>query len=275
MSGCGRRPVRTELAVPITRRSRGPATEEVAAGGSALLRSRVEAGLALGGHCADQSPPGPRRPRRGVDVGLARRSHFQPVRRALPPRLHRQLHKSRQMRSRLVARHPSGRARIEDMVPIQRRPYVEDRVVAGHWDGDLVMGRRPAAVETLVERRTRCVRLGAVLEAPRRDLGPRSRGDRPRPPHQGHRLPGALLRPSSPRWRGANGARTGCYADTCPSAATSTATTRSHSTRSPTGCSTNRTPPSAATSGTAKGALCRFPSAARPATCATPSQTRA
>jgi len=88
---------------------------------------------------------------------------FQPVRKALRRGLHTHLRSGRTMRLPKVARQPSGRGRIKDMVLLADRPAeVEGRLVPGHWEGDLVMGRRPSAVATLVERTSRYVRLVAL-----------------------------------------------------------------------------------------------------------------
>jgi IS30 family transposase len=66
------------------------------------------------------------------------------------------------LRTRRVRRRPQRRVslgppRIKDMVPIQRRPReATSRLVLGHWEGDLVVGRRGGShVGTLVERRSR------------------------------------------------------------------------------------------------------------------------
>ncbi|MET7649111.1 IS30 family transposase [Streptomyces sp. NPDC005426] len=73
------------------------------------------------------------------------------------------LRSGRPMRRPKLARRPTGRGIIRGMVSITDRPTgVEDRKVPGHWEGDLVMGTRPSAVATLVERTSRYTAIVAL-----------------------------------------------------------------------------------------------------------------
>lgn len=71
----------------------------------------------------------------------------------------------RQLRRRRIGRRPRRRPvhspdRILEAVSIRDRPAsVDDRAVPGHWEGDLLMGKRHTRIATLVERHSRYVLL--------------------------------------------------------------------------------------------------------------------
>ena len=79
---------------------------------------------------------------------------------ALRRELQRCLRTGRAMRYPRGKRLPQGRGQLRDTLHIsQRPPEAADRAVPGHWEGDLVFGKRPSAVGTLVERHSRYVLL--------------------------------------------------------------------------------------------------------------------
>jgi len=79
---------------------------------------------------------------------------------ALRHELTKCLRTRRAIRRPATKRAPTGKGQIVDPVMISERPAeVEDRAVPGHWEGDLLMGKRMTAIGTLVERATRYVML--------------------------------------------------------------------------------------------------------------------
>ena len=74
------------------------------------------------------------------------------------------------LRRRRITRRPrrqvnagQGQGQIRDKVMISERPAeVDDRAVPGHWEGDLLLGKRPTGIATLVERTSRFTRLVAL-----------------------------------------------------------------------------------------------------------------
>ncbi|MEV8183963.1 IS30 family transposase [Specibacter sp. NPDC078692] len=88
------------------------------------------------------------------------RSIYYVYRRELDRGMSRHLRSGSTIRRPRKAKQSLGRGRLKNRVPITARPAsIEDRVEVGHWEGDLVMGKRPSAVATLVERTTRAVKV--------------------------------------------------------------------------------------------------------------------
>ncbi|WP_104118393.1 IS30 family transposase [Arthrobacter sp. B1805] len=90
------------------------------------------------------------------------RSIYISERKALARCLGRPSHHLRSGRTMRVPQAPrvSKRGRLRNMVSIHHRPAsIENRTEVGHWEGDLVMGSRPSAIATLVDRKSRYVRL--------------------------------------------------------------------------------------------------------------------
>jgi IS30 family transposase len=86
-------------------------------------------------------------------------SLFVQSRGALRKELHSCLRTGRAMRrAKAYTKGGVGQGKIRNMVMISERPAeVKDRAVPGHWEGDLIFGRRMTSIGTLVERHSRYV----------------------------------------------------------------------------------------------------------------------
>jgi transposase, IS30 family len=78
---------------------------------------------------------------------------------ALRKELHSCLRSGRAMRrAKAYTKGGVGQGQLRDMVMISERPAeVADRAVPGHWEGDLIFGKKMTTVGTLVERHSRYV----------------------------------------------------------------------------------------------------------------------
>jgi IS30 family transposase len=113
----------------------------------------------------------PADPSRWVSHETIYRTVFHAAHTELGARPAKHLRSGRSIRHPKIARPRSqGQGRLRNMVSIRDRPEaVADRVEIGHWEGDLVMGRRPSAVITLVERVTRYLRVIALPDGYKAD----------------------------------------------------------------------------------------------------------
>jgi transposase, IS30 family len=86
-------------------------------------------------------------------------SLFVQSRGALRKELHGCLRTGRAMRrAKAYTKRGVGQGQLSNMVMISERPAeVEDRAVPGHWEGDLIFGKRMTTIGTLVERQSRYV----------------------------------------------------------------------------------------------------------------------
>ncbi len=102
----------------------------------------------------------PDRPEMQVSHETIYQSLFVQSRGALRKELHSCLRSGRAMRrpKTYVKGNRIGAGKIKDMVMISERPAeVKDRAVPGHWEGDLIFGKKMTSIGTLVERHSRYV----------------------------------------------------------------------------------------------------------------------
>jgi IS30 family transposase len=92
-------------------------------------------------------------------------SLFVQARGALRRELVASLRSGRQSRRPRRAKGGFGQGQLTGMVNIRERPAeADDRAVAGHWEGDLIFGKRMTSIGTLVERHSRYVMLFPLPE---------------------------------------------------------------------------------------------------------------
>ena len=103
----------------------------------------------------------PEHPEMQVSHETIYQSLFVQGRGALRKELHSCLRTGRAMRrAKAYTKGGVGQGQLADMVMISERPAeVADRAVPGHWEGDLIFGKKMTAIGTLVERHSRYVLL--------------------------------------------------------------------------------------------------------------------
>ena len=101
----------------------------------------------------------PDRPEMQVSHETIYQSLFVQSRGALRKELHSCLRTGRAMRrAKAYTKGNVGQGQLKNMVMISERPAeVEDRAVPGHWEGDLIFGKKMTSIGTLVERHSRYV----------------------------------------------------------------------------------------------------------------------
>ena len=102
----------------------------------------------------------PDRPEMQVSHETIYQSLFVQSRGALRKELHSCLRSGRAMRraKAYVKSNHIGQGQLKNMVMISERPAeVKDRAVPGHWEGDLIFGKKMTSIGTLVERHSRYV----------------------------------------------------------------------------------------------------------------------
>ena len=102
----------------------------------------------------------PDRPEMQVSHETIYQSLFVQSRGALRKELHSCLRSGRAMRraKAYVNANHIGQGQLKNMVMISERPAeVKDRAVPGHWEGDLIFGKKMTSIGTLVERHSRYV----------------------------------------------------------------------------------------------------------------------
>jgi transposase, IS30 family len=110
----------------------------------------------ISGWLAEQYPSDPEMQ---VSHETIYQSLFVQSRGALRKELHACLRTGRAMRrAKAYTKGRVGQGQIRNMVMISERPAeVADRAVPGHWEGDLIFGKKMTSIGTLVERHSRYV----------------------------------------------------------------------------------------------------------------------